>query len=162
MMDNKLGYREDYIMKEIEYFKLQAKNLFRDYKTKTPYIDNVTGYTFYKYSPKYFDIDEIFLTFDWDEEHFTLMNAQHLIANIVGFNKWNDLLKATPAQLKLAKLLFDNQDKIYLAEWEMYIAQIEKDNNISLSDESKLEIFQKVFVEETGHQSYFPDFRLNH
>ena len=161
-MDNKLGLREDYIMKEIEYFKLQAKNLFRDYKTKIPYFDKATGYTFYKYSPKYFDIDEIFLSFDWDEEYFTLMNAQHLIANIVGFNKWSDLLKATPTQLKLAKLLFDNQDKIYLEEWKMYVAQIENDNNIILSDEDKLEIFKKVFVEEAGHQSPFPDFRLNH
>lgn len=149
-------------MKEIEYFKLQAKNLFRDYKTKTPSIDDVSGYTFYKYTPQYFDIDQLFVDFDWDEERFTLMNAQHLIANMVGFNKWSDLLRATPVELKLAKLLFDNQDKISLEEWKMYIAHVEYDNHTSFPPETKLEIFKRVFIDEPGQESSFPDYRLKH
>ena len=30
----------------------------------------------YSNSPAYFDIDRIFLEYDWDEENFTLMKAQ--------------------------------------------------------------------------------------
>ena len=50
-------------MTHIEYFKLQAKNLFRDYKTQTSYIDYVDGNSYYKYDPKYFDVDSIFLDY---------------------------------------------------------------------------------------------------
>ena len=46
--------------KDVNYFKLQAKNLYRDYQTKQPYIDDVDGQTYYQYSPKYFDIDQLF------------------------------------------------------------------------------------------------------
>ena len=47
-------------MEHVEYFKLQSKNLLRDYKTR---IFNETE-EFYDYQPKYFDIDRIFLDFD--------------------------------------------------------------------------------------------------
>ena len=63
-------------MTHIEYFKLQAKNLFRDYKTQTSYIDYVDGNSYYKYDPKYFDVDSIFSDYHgffdegWDEEIF--------------------------------------------------------------------------------------------
>ncbi len=62
-------------MTHIEYFKLQAKNLFRDYKTKTSHVDEADGNSYYKYDPKYFDVDAIFVDYDWDEEAFSLMNA---------------------------------------------------------------------------------------
>ncbi len=48
-------------MTHIEYFKLQAKNLFRDYKTKTSHVDEADGNSYYKYDPKYFDVDAIFV-----------------------------------------------------------------------------------------------------
>ena len=74
-------------MTHIEFFKLQAKNLFRNYKTQTSYIDNVDGNSYYTYDPKYFDIERIFLEYDWDEENFSLMKAQHLFALMLGFEK---------------------------------------------------------------------------
>ena len=46
-------------MTPIDYFKLQAKNLLKDYQTKTPYIDEVDGLSYSSYSPKYFDIEPV-------------------------------------------------------------------------------------------------------
>ena len=70
-------------MSHIEFFKLQAKNLFKDYQTKKKSPDAAIGD--YEYDPKYFDIEGIILHFDIDEEDFSLMKAQHIIAQIVGF-----------------------------------------------------------------------------
>ncbi|MDX1902273.1 MAG: hypothetical protein SFW66_09810 [Gammaproteobacteria bacterium] len=146
-------------MTHIEYFKLQAKNLFKDYKTKSPYFDNVIDDYLYEYNPKYFDIEEIIMAYDLDEDDFTLMNAQHIIALMIGFKKWTDLLKASEAELELAKLLFDNQDKIHLEDWEMYIAGAERDNNTTFEPESRLEIFKHIFL-EGNFKSPFSDYRL--
>lgn len=98
-------------MSHIEHFKRQAKNLFKDFKTKTSYIDNVDSNSYYKYAPKYFDIDSILSEYRYDEDDFSLMKAQHIIARMVGFDNWAALLKASQAELELAKLLFDNRDK---------------------------------------------------
>jgi len=89
------------------------------------------------------------------------MKAQHLIALMIGFRKWADLLNASDAELELAKLLFDNQDKIHIEDWEMYIADAERDNKTTFDSESRLEIFKQVFVNVEGHISPFPDYRLN-
>ena len=63
-------------MDKIAYFKLQAKNLFRDFKTQTFDEEGLT-----RYAPRFFkDIDDILLSYDVDEENFKLMNAQHLIS----------------------------------------------------------------------------------
>jgi hypothetical protein len=148
-------------MTHIEFFKLQAKNLFRDYKTQTSCIDNVDGNSYYTYDPKYFDIERIFLDYDWDEENFSLMKAQHLIALMLGFEKWADLLKASDAELELAKLLFDCQDKIDLEDWRMYIAGAEFDNNRTFNTEDRIEIFKSVFANVDGHSSPFGDYRLD-
>lgn len=150
-------------MTHIEYFKLQAKNLFRDYKTQTSYIDEVDGYSYYTYTPKYFDIDSIFLEYNLDEEdeeNLTLMKAQHLFSLMLGFEKWADILKASEARLELARLLWDNQHKIHLEEWLMYIAGAEHDNNTTFDDNARLDIFKMVFVETEGHESSFGDYRL--
>lgn len=147
-------------MTPIAYFKLQAKNLFRDYKTKTPYIDDVDGNTYYRYTPKYFDVEGIFLDYAWDEEDFSLMKAQHLISRMLGFRKWTDLLKASEAELELAKLLFDNQDKIHIEDWKMYLAGVEVDNDMTFNADDRLEMFKQVFLNVEGHSSPFPDYRL--
>ena len=142
-------------MTHIEYFKLQAKNLLKDYKTKIPSTDDYL----YEYAPTYFDIDAIILTYDVDEDDFSLMKAQHIIALIVGFKKWADLLNASEIELELAKLFFDNQDKVYVDDWEMYITGIERDNNTTFDPESKLEILKQVFL-NGKFASSFQDYRL--
>lgn len=133
-------------MTSIEYFKLQAKNLLRDYNTKTPYFDEVIESYLYQYYPKYFDIDEIILAYNVDEENFGLMKAQHIIAQMVGYNKWSDLLKTSKSEFELAKLLFDNKDKITVNDWEMYIASVELDNHTTFDSESRLEIFKHIYL----------------
>jgi len=74
------------------------------------------------------------------------MKAQHIIALMVGFHKWADLLKASEFELELAKLLVDNYNKVNVEDWEMYIAGVEGDNNVSIDPQSKLEIFKQVFL----------------
>lgn len=148
-------------METIDFFKLQAKNLYRDYKTKTPYIDKVDGFTYYNYTPVYFDVDRILFEFDYDEETFSLMQAQHIIALIVGFRKWGDLLKASELELEMAKLLFDHQDKIGLEDWEYFMAHTIELNNKNFDLETWIEIFKEVFVERgESHHSDFEDYRL--
>lgn len=148
-------------MTPIDFFRLQAKNLFKDYKTKVSVLDKETNNYYYEYSPQYFDVMGIILHYDIDEENFSLMNAQHLIANIAGFEKWTDMLKASEAELELGKLLFDNQHKISSEEWQDFILRTESDNQTFLDDEFKVQIFQEVFSSVEGHKSLFQDFRLN-
>lgn len=147
-------------MTPINYFKLQAKNLFKDYKTQKQFFDKEIGDYLYEYSPKYFDVDGIVLDYDIDEDNFTLMNAQHVIANMAGFEKWTEMLKANQVNLNLAKLLFDNAHKISIDEWEQYIGDAEEMNNTVFDDEAKLGIFEVVFANSDEHRSMFLDYRL--
>lgn len=135
-------------MNTIDYFKLQAKNLLRDFKTKTPVLDRTTTAFLYEYTPKYFDIEMIISDFDIDEDNFTLMNAQHVIAKIANFNKWAELLKTSTAESELAKLLYDHQNKIDLVGWKFYIADTQSMNEFELDAEIQVEIFKQVVVEE--------------
>ena len=148
-------------MKPIDFFKLQAKNLHKDYKTQTSYFDaDVNGYL-YKYNPKYFDIDGLFLDFNIDEDNFSLMKAQHLVAKLAAFDKWTELSQASDEELELAKLLFDNMHKISAEDWQFYIFGIERENSTTFDTKTKLEIFTQVFAALDGHQSSIGDYRLS-
>ena len=149
-------------MDHIEYFKLQAKNLLKDYKTRHFNEKEMI----HEYEPKYFDITEIFLDFDvYDDApgfKFTLMNAQHLIAKLAGFSKWDELLKASPAELELAHLLYDNAHKISIDEWtNWYIPSSEEMNHTKFDAETKLEIFKQVFLSEDAHRSFEMPYRID-
>jgi hypothetical protein len=148
-------------MKTIDYFKLQAKNLFRDFKTQKPYYDPTYGRDLYQYTPKYFDVDALALDFDIDEDNFTLMNAQHCIAKLAGFTKWTEMLKASPSELQLSKLLFENMHKISIIEWDLYLSAEQREKNLLFDDEDKLDIFQIVFADVDGHQTDGYDYRLS-
>lgn len=147
-------------MKTIEYLKLQAKNLHKDFKTQKPYFDSSLGDNLFEYTPKFFDVGALVADFDIHENHFTLMNAQHIIARLGGFEKWTLLLKANPEALELSKLLFDNMHKISIEEWDMYISGEEDEKGYLFDDEFKLDIFKAVFADVDGHQSYGYDYRL--
>lgn len=106
-------------MEKISFFKLQSKNLLKDFKSRV--YNESEG--FYEYHPTHFDIGDLFLYFEFpdDEEGFTftLMSAQHLIAKMVGFEKWENLIHATPSELELAEFLlrrFKNSQDIQ--DWE--------------------------------------------
>jgi len=78
-------------MTQIESFKLEAKNLFKDFKSKTQ-----------KHFPIHYErvLDE----YKIDPEDFSLMKAQHVIAQIAGFNKWTDLIQAPESELQKRQL----------------------------------------------------------
>lgn len=134
-------------MNTIAYFKLQAKNLHKDFKTQKLSFDNEINDYLYKYEPKYFDIDGILCYTDIDEDNFTLMNAQHFIAQMVGFTKWTELINASDAELELAKLLFDNQDLVTIEDWEIYLAGAEEMNQRKFDAELKVEVFKQAVLE---------------
>ncbi|MCR4619812.1 MAG: hypothetical protein K5633_03880 [Paludibacteraceae bacterium] len=148
-------------MEHIPYFKLQAKNLLKDFKTR--FFNEKEE--MYCYSPTFFDVSSIFLDYeisDYDSNFsFTLMNAQHVIAMLVGFKKWDDLLKADPAILELVHLLYDNTHKINFEEWVMYIERVERDNNTRLDIPTQILIFKDVFLLSDGHRSIFEPYRLD-
>lgn len=100
----------------IAFFKLQAKNLHKDYKTRVERIGD-NGKASYEYKPKYLDIKCIFSDFKVDESNFTLMKAQHVIARMVGFKKWDDLLKGSLDELETRYILFSKQDTISMREF---------------------------------------------
>lgn len=150
----------------IEYFKLQSKNLFRDYKSQTSYIGD--GNTRYSYTPRYFDIESILSDFEdilvdcgWSEDKLSLMNIQHLFANMLRFKKWSDLLNASRAEQELAKLRWDNQDKIPLEDWEEHIASVKHENNCSFEPETELHLFKHCLSHYEGYGSPYPNYRLN-
>lgn len=148
-------------MDHIEYFKLQSKNLLRDYKTRLfKETEEICDY-----HPKYFDIGRIFSDFhipDYKEDFkFTLMNAQHIIAQLAGFIKWNDFQNAKADELELAHLLFDNAHKVSILEWKDYLANAEFMNKRKFNPKEKLEIFKEVFLKHDKHRSLFSPYRLD-
>ena len=148
-------------MESIDYFKLQAKNLLKDYKTM--FFNEEEG--FYDYKPNFFDVNGIFLYFDIPDDKedfsFTLMNAQHIIAQLAGFRNWKDLVNASPSVLELAHLLYDNAHKISLDEWFSYIEDAEKMNNTKFDTETKIEILKEVFLKEDAHRSFEMPYRID-
>lgn len=48
-------------MNTIDFFRLQAKNLYKDFKTQTSVFDETINGYLYEYEPKYFDIDWLVL-----------------------------------------------------------------------------------------------------
>lgn len=76
-------------MNNISYYKLQAKNLFRDIKLEFEQDDEE-----YVVASKFFDVNAIATDFDVEFKNFSLMKAQHLIAKMTGFNSWEELINA--------------------------------------------------------------------
>lgn len=136
-------------MDKIAYFRLQAKNLMRDFRTQTLDEEGLT-----RYSPRFFkDIEWLLLDYNIDEDDFCLMKAQHLVAKLAGFRNWSELLHASDDALELGKLLLDKRGERLLAsftsslvdDWKMYL----HDNRLeNLSDKDKLVIFKAVFLNE--------------
>ncbi len=109
-------------MTYLDFFRLQAKNLYRAWKT---HKENEEG--FYDYESPLFDVNDFLLYFDEDdhEKEFCLQRAQHLVAQLAGFRKWNDLIKADDDHLKFGKIIFQgcvnaNNGVCSYEDWEMY------------------------------------------
>ena len=128
-------------MDYVDYFKSQAKKFYKDFQTQyTPENDMI-----YAYKPKFWaDIEDIILSFDIDEDDFSLMKAQHIVAYLANFQNWNELIHANRYQLEIGYYLVENRDDNCLEDWQWYqrYAQIE-----DFSDEAKLDIFKHVFID---------------
>ena len=133
-------------MATVEFFKRQSKNFLKDYKTRA--FNENEG--FYEYAPRHFqDIDELLYDFGFmDDDSFSLMNAQHIIAQLSGFYKWNELIQASESALEIGKLLLTNRNHCQyfniVDDWKMY----ENQNLQDFDDDVKLEIFKRVFLEQ--------------
>ena len=68
--DNIFLFKKDYIMKNIQFFQLQAKNLFCDYK-----LDFMQDDKNYICAPHFLDINAVISAFDIDVNDFSLMKA---------------------------------------------------------------------------------------
>ena len=155
-------------MKYVDYFKLQAKNLFKDFKTGK----SLPGSPAVLYSPEFFvDIAAIVTWLKgrrdakwFSETDVTLMQTQQIIAMLAGFKKWGELIEASEAKLELGKLLLNGRgsaDTFPLADaWNTYLMNREPDTAIDDegclveledTDESLLELFKYCFPVE-----YFP------
>lgn len=150
-------------MDHVTFFKLQAKNLHRDFKTRTKKFDELINVEIYEFSPRFFDVDEIVVSYDLSDEEIeklSLMKAQHFIAQFVGFFKWNSLISASADELELAKLIFDKQHIISHEEWSDYICEAESTNRTTFDTKARIAIFKEIFKEE-GDFAFMPhDIRL--
>jgi len=146
-------------MTPIEYLKLQAKNLHKDFKTQTSFFDPELERNRYKYEPNYFKIEDLVSDLKINEDSFKLMNAQHIIAKLCGFTKWVDIRKACPSRMELAMFLFDNMDRVSVRDWEEYLFDVEAESRSIFDEEFKLQIFKEVLLEREPEVSY-DDYRL--
>lgn len=108
-------------MNNISYFKLQAKNLYRDFK-----LDFMNEDEAYNFSPNFFDINSIVSDFEINPDDFSLMKAQHILAKLVGFTSWDELIKASDEALEQKKSVLENlnvkvkKSKIYHIDLSLY------------------------------------------
>jgi len=108
-------------MSNLEFFKNEAKKFLKDWQTQTQTVES-DGFISYHYSSKFYDVGDLFFYYeldDKDEQNIKLARAQHYIAKMVGFKKWDDLVHASETELELAELLlrrFKNAQDVQ--DWE--------------------------------------------
>lgn len=94
-------------MSHEDFFKNEAKKFLKDWQTQTKTVES-DGYISYHYDWKFYDVGDLFFYYeldDKDEQDIKLARAQHYIAKMVGFKKWDDLIHASEIELELAELL---------------------------------------------------------
>lgn len=108
-------------MSHLKFIKKQAKQLYKDWKSHTE-IEGTNGFVAYHYNPKFFNIDNLFFYYELspdDEKKFSLMKAQHMVAQMVGYTKWTELIQATDKELELAAILLKHfKDVGCIKAWE--------------------------------------------
>lgn len=132
-------------MNHIEFIKKQAKNFLKDWKTQTQ-KPGVDGYITYHYDWKFYDVGELFSYFmldDKDEQNISLGHAQHYIARMVGFKKWDDLVNASEPELELAEFLLRRfKNSIDIQNWE---DALEESGIKQYGPEAALDLARKYF-----------------
>jgi len=89
--------------KTIDYFKRQAKMIFKDFKVHN--------------NPRFFKVNEILKLFHIDcnsEEHnFTLMKAQHIVSRLAQYDNWSILINSYDIDLLNHKIMYMNNISDY-------------------------------------------------
>ena len=139
-------------MSNLDFFKKQAKNFFKDWKTRKPTISEF-GMQYYEYDSKFFDVGSLILLAEAsDKESFSLMKAQYLIAKMVGFKNWNELVNASEKELLLAEILLRHfYDESDIWDWENALIFVGKEE----SDIDEKIKFARLYYEDykTGENS---------
>ena len=127
-------------MDYIKYFKSQAKKFYKDFQTQYQKENDII----YSYRPKFWhDIDGVIVSFDIDEDNFSLMKAQHIIANLANFDSWNDLIHANEYLLEIGYHLIEHRNEDFVNEWQWYESYAELNR---FDDMAKLDIFNHIFL----------------
>ena len=108
-------------MKNLVFFKKQAKYLVKDWETRkdNPGTDEDWEGEPYVYEGEYFEMYNVVHFFGIGDD-FGLQKAQHVIAQMAGFKKWDDLQKADEDELSLARIRFLHLDPTSAGNWERY------------------------------------------
>lgn len=108
-------------MKNLDYFKKQAKYLVKDWETRAvnPGTDEDWEGEPYVYDGKYFEMYNVVHFFEIGDD-FCLQKAQHVIANMAGFKKWDELQNADEDELALARIRFLHLDPTFAGGWDRY------------------------------------------
>lgn len=133
-------------------FERYAENLLADFNTRK--LDE--NGDIYTYTPKYFDIAEIFLSYDiYDDDknfQFNIEDARNLISIILD-DSWNNIINANKYkkeiyELKLGSYKINSQYDINDFDTATFwIESTERDNNIILDDEEKLKLYKYYLFE---------------
>lgn len=141
-------------MTTIDYYKQQAKLLLKDYNLFKENNFNQNDAIFDE-PQEHFDIRNVFSSANKKtDDAITLMNAQHLIAKISGFENWNDVLHSSEPQreigaLKLNCYKIGMDPKIIdsaamLVEHELFAEYVDDEGNTNYTDKEELEMWHYV------------------
>lgn len=135
---------------QIEFFKKQSKKLFKNWKSRNQ-IGIVANFS------------NLFSYFNIEISDFCLTKAQHIVAKIVGFNKWEELIKASDDELEFSKQLFIycKTDVYKIEKWNLYSVRF--GNFIGLNLDEKLRTLNFFFtgIERFERQQIEEENKLN-
>lgn len=145
-------------MSSIEYFKRQAKLLLKDYNSAKEHNFDQKAVS-YEEPQEHFDIRNVFQKANKQiGEDLTLMNAQHLVARISEFDKWETLIHASELQREIGALklnaykigmdpsLIDEARQLVMHELFADFA-VDNSGNIVYTDEDELKIWKRVLFD---------------
>ena len=133
-------------------FEQYAKNLLEDFNTR--FLDEDGD--IYNYSPKHYDIAEIFLSYEiYDDDEnfqFNIEDARNLISVILE-DSWDKIIKVNKYQKEIYELKLGcykvnpQYDIVDFENATFRIEQTEQYNDVSLDDEEKLKLYKYYLFE---------------
>lgn len=72
-----------------------------------------------------------------------------------------DILRVLESELELAKIIFENEEKVSLPDWQVYNELDELQNSMRFGADERLSLFKEVFLKADGDRSNFRGYRLS-